>query len=261
MKRTNMYSLLWLTVALCLFSSCAKKEAEIPVTTKSEKALELYREASDAMKDVYIPEAMGLLNQALEEDPDFFMAAYDLATMNFYFGNDAEFNKYARQAVASEAALSDGEEIMREMLKKLMEDQDADITGLGNQLVELYPEDPTAYSQLAFAQMMNDDYEGVVETLIKTLEITEDSAGIYNSLGYAYMEMEQFDNARSVLDKYIEMEPDLPNPYDSKGDYYMKIEDYGNAYESYMKAYSIDSTWSLNKALKARELQDTVLVE
>jgi len=256
-----MYSLLWLPVVLCLFSSCAKKEAEIPVTTKSEKALELYKEASDAMEDVYIPEAMDLLIQALEEDPDFFMAAYGLATMNFYFGNDEEFKKYAEQAVASEAALSEGEEIMRKMLQKLLEDQDADITDLGNQLVELYPEDPIAYNQLAFAQMMNDDYEGVVETLMKTLEITEDSAGIYNSLGYAYMKMGQFDDARSVFDKYIEMEPDLPNPYDSKGDYYMKIEDYVNAYESYMKAYRIDSSWSHNKALRAKELQDTILAE
>lgn len=261
MKRTKIYSLLWLTAVVCLLSSCAQKEAEIPVTTDSEEALELYQEATEAMEDVYIPKAMDLLDQALEEDPDFYMAAHGLATMNLYFGNEAEFKKYAQKAVASEAVLSEGEEIMREMLEKLLDDPDADLTALGNQLVEMYPEDPVAYNQLAFAQMLINDYEGVVETYMKTLGIAEDSASIYNMLGYVYMEMGQFDDARSVFDKYIEMEPDLPNPYDSKGDYYMMIEDYENAYESYIKAYRIDSTWGHSKALKAKELQDTLQTE
>lgn len=204
---------------------------------------------------------MDLFNQALEEDPDFFMAAYNLAVMNLYFGNDDEFQKYARKALASEAALSEGEEIMKSMLEKLLEDPDADVTDLGNQLVEMYPEDPVAYNQLAFAQMRINDYEGVVDTYMKTLEVAEDSASIYNMLGYAYMELGELDSARSVFDKYIEMDPGLPNPYDSKGDYYMRIEDYGKAYESYMKAYEIDSAWSYNKAMRARAMQDSLQMQ
>jgi tetratricopeptide (TPR) repeat protein len=261
MKKTKILSLLWLSAMMFMCLSCAQKEAQIPVTTDSEKALELYQEATKAMNEVYVQQAMDLLNQALEEDPNFFMAAYNLATINLYFGNTEEFKKYAAQAVGSEASLSEGEEIMKKMIEKQMEDPEADVTDLGKQLVEMYPEDPVAYNQLAFAQMVVNNYEGVVETLKKELEVAEDSAAIYNQLGYAYMELGQYDSARSVFDLYVEMEPDLPNPYDSRGDYYMKIEDYGKAYENYMKAYEIDSTWSYSKALKAKALQDTLQAE
>jgi len=51
------------------------------------------------------------------------------------------------------------------------------------------------------------------------------------------------------------------NPYDSKGDYFMNIKDYGKAYESFMKAYEIDTLWSYKKAMKAKALYDSLQVE
>jgi tetratricopeptide (TPR) repeat protein len=261
MKSSNICGPVLFSGVLLLFSACAREETKIPITTDSEEALELYQEATSAMEDVYVAKATDLFNQALEKDPDFFMAAYNLASMNLYFGNEEEFQRYAEKAMASEANLSEGEEIMLSMLEKLMEDADADVMDLGNQLVEMYPEDPVAYSQLAFAQMMANDYEGVVNTYMDALEVAEDSASIYNMMGYAYMELGRMDQARSVFDRYIEMEPGLPNPYDSRGDYYMRIMDYEKAYENYMKAYEIDSAWSFNKAMRAKALQDTLQMQ
>ncbi|MFO7934503.1 MAG: hypothetical protein R6U78_10515 [Bacteroidales bacterium] len=261
MKTSNVCGPVVFTVAVLLFSACAREETKIPVTTDSEEALELYQKATSAMEDVYVAKATDLLDQALEEDPDFFMAAYNLATLNLYFGNEVEFQRYAEKAMASETNLSEGEEIMRTMLEKLMEDADADVTDLGNQLVEMYPEDPVAYSQLAFAQIMANDYEGVVNTYMDALEVAEDSASIYNMMGYAYMELGRMDQARSVFDRYIEMEPGLPNPYDSRGDYYMRIEDYEKAYENYMKAHEIDTTWGYDKAMQAKQMMDTLQAE
>jgi len=77
------------------------------------------------------------------------------------------------------------------------------------------------------------------------------------------MDMERFDEAAEALDKYIELKPDEPNPYDSKGDYYMAVEEYGKAYESFMKAVGIDSTWtgSLRKANKTRAMINSDIEE
>ncbi|GEM_PF-4046643 len=41
----------------------------------------------------------------------------------------------------------------------------------------------------------------------------------------------------------------------------MKVEEYGKAYESYMKAYEIDSLWSYSKAMNAKALNDSLQVE
>jgi hypothetical protein len=44
--------------------------------------------------------------------------------------------------------------------------------------------------------------------------------------------------------------------YDSKGDYYMYIKKYYYAYELYMKAYSMDPSFSHDKAEIARQLYE-----
>lgn len=263
MKKLTTIRLLWPVFFLFLVSLCTQevKEKKIPITTDSELAIELYNKGIIAGEEVNIGKAMDLFKQALTEDPDFFMASYSLATYYLYFENEEEFQKYAEKALQSEVKLSKGEELLKTLLEKLLADPKANVTEIGKELVEMYPDDDQAYFPLAFSQMIVNDYQGVVETYKKVLEIAENPAPIYNGLGYAYMELEQFDDAESALDKYIELEPDLPNPYDSKGDYFMNIEDYGKAYESYMKAHEIDTLWSYNKAMKAKALYDSLQVE
>jgi Tfp pilus assembly protein PilF len=247
--------MLILSVLVVLVVSCttSEKEEKIPVTTESESARMLYDKADAFFEKVYIPQAVDLLEGALAEDPNFFMAAYGLATHHIYQEDKGAFIKYSEQAVQSELSLSKGEELLKAALQKLLVDQNANVTESGKELIKLYPNDPDAYFHLAFFQERIGDYQGHVETLLKAAEIKEDPANIFNSLGYSYMDMEQFNEAEKALDKYLELKPEEPNPYDSKGDYYMAIEEYGKAYESYMKAFEIDSTWtgSLRKARRA----------
>ena len=232
------------------------KDEKIPVTTESESARMLYDKADAFFEKVYIPQAVDLLEGALAEDPNFFMAAYGLATHHIYREDKRAFIKYSEQAVQSELSLSRGEELLKAALQKLLVDQNANVTESGKELVKLYPNDPDAYFHLAFFQEIIGDHQGHVETLMKAAEVKEDPANIFNSLGYSYMDMGQFNDAEKALDKYLELKPEEPNPYDSKGDYYMAIEEYGKAHESFMKAFEIDSTWtgSLRKAKRAGAL-------
>ena len=79
----------------------------------------------------------------------------------------------------------------------------------------------------------------------------------YNQLGYAYMDLGEFEKAIEAFDNYMRLAPGIANPFDSKGDYFMATEQYAKAYESYMEAYRIDSSFTISakKAKKARELQ------
>ncbi|MCK4345121.1 MAG: tetratricopeptide repeat protein [Bacteroidales bacterium] len=251
---------------LLLFLSFCKtevKEEKIPVTTKSETAKELYMKAYKAGEQVELAKARNLYEKALIEDPDFFMAYYQMATYDLYFGNEESFKEYAGKAVECEYDLSKGEELLKNALEKFLEDTKADATEIGEELVSIYPKDKDAYFYLYFFQYIIGNYEGGVLTLKKVIEIAENQAPIYNTLGYAYIQLEQFEDAKSAFDKYIELEPNLPNPYDSKGDYFMKVEEYGKAYESFMKAYDLDTTWmaSYNKAMKAKEMLDSLQQE
>jgi len=70
------------------------------------------------------------------------------------------------------------------------------------------------------------------------------------------MELKEFDKAEEAFDQYVKMSPGLANPYDSKGDFYMATAQYEKAYESYTKAFSIDSSFTVSekKAMKAKSL-------
>lgn len=233
------------------YSQLAKKD-KMPVTTGSRTALAFYNEAFKYFEDVSQAKGIELLQKSLTEDPDFFMANYYLALMNM--GDDEKFNHYGKAALNCKAKLSAAENLIKGNMGLLMERKDADLTGVGKKLVEMYPKDVNAYYLLLDYQDRAGDKNGFHETLLKALEITENPAPVYNMLGYSYMRLNQNDKAEAAFNKYIELAPDNPNVYDSKGDFYMNIKEYGKAYDAYMKSNALNPQWGLKKAMKAKQI-------
>lgn len=232
------------------------QDAKMPISTSSEKALELYTQAMDALGNAEIDTAKQLLNDALKEDPDFFRANLTLAFVSLNPDNQAEFKKYAEKTINTKSDLSDGEMLIKKAVSRLYENPQADVTDVGKEVIELYPKDEAAYNLQAMFQNLIKDYKGSEKTYSDLLKITDEPGPVYNQLGYAYMNMGDFEASKKAFDKYIELVPNHPNPYDSKGDYFMAVKDYKNAYESYIKAHEINQAWSYDKALKAKELMD-----
>ncbi len=249
----------FLIVILAIFACKRSAPVEkMPVTTASETAYTLYNQAMNAYEDVYLALFRKLMSDALEEDPDFFMANYQLAMYFKYFQNENRFMEYGEKAVSCRSELSNAELLLKDAISKLLDNPKTDVTDIGRELVELYPDDVNSYLQLATFQVFSGDFEGQVSTMRSALDITENKGFLYNGLGYAYMNLDRNDEAAAAFDKYIELIPNHPNPYDSKGDYYMKIKDYGKAYESYMRAHEIDTLWSFDKAMKAKVISDSL---
>lgn len=246
---------------IALFAIACNRSAEtkrMAITTNSETAKKLYDEAIAAGEDVYLAKFLNLASESLKEDPDFFMANYRLAMYYLYFGNENRFKEYAGKAVNCQAKLSEGELLLKDAVKRLQENKDANVTDIGEKLIEVFPKDVYAYYNQSMFQALIKDYEGEVKTFKSAIEIAERPAPLYNSLGYAYMALNQFDDAAIAFDKYIELAPNIPNPYDSKGDYYMEINEYNKAYESFMKAHEIDSLWGYRKAMNAKAIIDSL---
>ncbi|HEY3371492.1 MAG TPA: tetratricopeptide repeat protein, partial [Prolixibacteraceae bacterium] len=242
---------------VCMFVAVAylwAQDAKMTVTTSSDKALALYNRAMSAMGNAELDTVNQFMNEAFKEDPDFFMGNARLALMNLYVDNQPEFKKYAENAVNSKAQLSKGETIIKSALEQLLQDPKADVTDLGNSLIELYPDDESAYYFQAQFQNIIKDYQESIKTYDALLKVTKNPGPVYNQMGYIYMNMGNFEAAQNAFDKYIELVPNHPNPYDSKGDYFMAVKDYTNAYASYTKAHQINQAWSYDKALKAKAL-------
>ena len=231
------------------------KEKLIPVTTSSKSALSLYNQAMKYFNEVKMDKALTTFRKALEQDPDFFMINYQLAFYYLLNRVPDEFEKYADAALNCKSKLSDAEELMRDALDKLKNGR-TNVTDLGEKLVKMYPNDPNSYNNLIYFQSLAGDSVSIVETLKSAIQISSDPGTFYNQLGYAYLTLKQNDKSLEAFDKYIELEPKNPNAYDSKGDYYMYNGKYDKAYESYMKAYNMDSSFSNEKAQMARQLYE-----
>lgn len=250
--------LLSIFVLFALACTQTGENRKMAITTNSETAKKLYDEAIVAFEDVSLAKFRKLSMSSLKEDPDFFMANYQLAIYYLFFKNETRFKEFAGKAVNCKAKLSDGELLLMEALKRLQENINADVTDIGKKLTEEFPKDINAYYSLIWFQYIIEDYEGQISTIKSALLFAEKPAPLYNQLGYAYMAINKLEDATLALDKYIELSPDNPNAYDSKGDYFMKIKDYNNAYETFMKAYKIDSLWGYKKALNAKALADSL---
>lgn len=231
------------------------KERLMPVTTNSKSALALYNQAMKYYNDVNLDKALETFRKALDEDPDFFMANYQLAF--FYLLNQApdEFDGYAEASINCKAKLSNAEELLKDALIRVKQGR-TNLIDQGKKLVDLYPDDPNSYNNLVYFQSLAGDSTGMVETLNKAIKIATNPAPFYNQLGYAYLTLKQSDKALEAFDKYIDLDPKNPNVYDSKGDYFMYIKKYDKAYESYMKAYSMNPSFSHDKAEMARRLYE-----
>src|ERR1035437_9468054 len=234
MKRMFLLTIFLLTGTL-IFS---QKEGGnlIPVTTNSKAALSYYNQAMKYFDDVDLNKALETCKKALNQDPDFFMVNYQLASYYLLNRSGDNFDEYANAAINCKAKLSDAEELLKEALVRLKQDH-ANVTDLGKKLVVMYPNDPNSYNNLISFQSLAGDSVGIVETLNKAVKIASNPATFYNQLGYAYLALKQ-------------------NVYDSKGDYYMYVKKYDKAYESYMIAYSMDHSFSHDKAELAKQLYE-----
>ena len=239
----------FLTALSCNKGSQIKK---MPVTTNSELAREYYETAMTAYEEIKYADAIDNFKKAIEIDPDFFMAYYWLYPLS---GSNAK--KVADAAFKIDAKLSPAEEILRSAFKYLVDSQKDKAIEQVKKLIEMYPEDVETYKIMYLLQFQFfQDMESARKTIEAAIKVQPDHAISYNMLGYALMDLEEYESAGKAFDKYIELAPNIANPYDSKGDYLMKLNNYQEAYESYMKAYEIDSSFSisLKKAMKAKQL-------
>jgi Tfp pilus assembly protein PilF len=251
----KMFVLIMLLSTGVLIYSQTDRGKLMPVTTTSKSALSLYVEARKYYDDVNLDKALETFKKTLDKDPEFFMANYQLAFFFILNRSSEGFEKYADAAINSSTKLSDAEELLKDALVKLKQGQ-TNVVDLGKKLVDMYPYDPDSYNNLIYFQSLAGDSVSMVETLKKAITVATKAAPFYNQLGYAYLTLKQYNNAESAFDKYIELDPQNPNVYDSKGDYFMYIKRYDKAYESYMKAFTMNPSFSRDKAEAAKQLYE-----
>ncbi|MDF1576366.1 MAG: tetratricopeptide repeat protein [Bacteroidales bacterium] len=229
----------------------------MPIHTDSELALEFYETGMLAYDQLKLSLAHKNFEYAVKEDPDFFMAYFWM----FFISSEGS-KDIIDKALQSGITQNPGEEELRAALKYLKDGQDEKVVEHLNKLIELYPSDPHLHKILYIIQFHYfKDPEAAIVSIERATRECPAYPLAYNQLGYAYMDLERYDDAEKAFDRYIQLAPDIAYPYDSKGDFFMTIQKYQEAHDSYMKAYEIDSdfTMSLQKAEKAKMLLEKMV--
>ena len=232
-------------ITLFLAACTSTNDIKLPVTTSSEKALELYNEAIEFSDKWEGREAQQKFAAALRIDPNFILA-------NLYAGSEdpAIVRQYRTRALENKSNGSESEEIKVDIWMAQREGRQADAMSLANRLIELYPNSSEPYIILGDMQSQAQDFEAAIKTYEKATKINPKSLNAWFGLFTHQVPINYYyklapENLRSrekavyYADKMIEVAPDNPRSYNLRANIDRKYSDFEEAKKFYQKALDI----------------------
>ena len=235
-----------LIITTLFFSACSSiEDVPLPITTSSEKALELYNEALEFRKKWEAREAQQKMAAALRIDPNFILA-------NLYAGAEEAslVRQYRSRAVQNKSNGTEAEEIQVDIWIANREGRQNDAMGLAKKLIEKYPNSSEPYVILGDMQSQAQQFEKAIESYTKATEINPKSLdawfGLFSHqipINYYYKLAPQ--NLRSIekaiyyADKMIEVAPNNPRSYNLRANIDRKESNFEEAKKYYQKALDI----------------------
>lgn len=215
----------------------ADTKGKIPVTTSSQKALELYKKGLDFADKLRAHEALEYFQKAVAADPSMAIGYLNLALVE---PAPKDFFADLKKAVALADKASEGERLWILGVQAGANAKPGEQLKYYENLVAAYPNDERAHHLLAGSYFGLQEWEKAVPEYQKSVQINPQFSPPYNLLGYAYRFLERYKEAEGAFKKYIALIPDDPNPYDSYAELLMRIGRYDESIRNYQKALSLD---------------------
>jgi tetratricopeptide (TPR) repeat protein len=238
MKTAKIFVYFLILAWIGLSTECFGQSKEIPITTSSKEALDLFLKGRDASEEYQFKKANELFGKAIQADPDFAMAHL---YHSIYGGSYNIYRQNMDKAISLVDKVSPGEKLFILFVQAFFEGNVSKATEYINKLLTDFPSDKRVHLFAAnyYAGLMNDN-SSALKQFVKATEIDPDYANAYNFIGYSQMAMENYPEAEKAFKKYIELDPELPNAYDSYAELLLKIGKYDESIEQYRKALQLD---------------------
>ena len=243
MSRVSLRSCAVIALALSsiapLFAHHVKKaeSKEMPVTTSSVKARQMYLKGMEDYENLYLERCNEDWRAAVKEDPGLAVA---WAWIAFNSGSPEEISSAREKAKTLAPKLTPGEQLMIAWISKVQEgDFIGGITAM-NDMLEMYPRDKHLL-YLAGNWLMAENGDDQAERFFqKALTIDKNFPAALNDLAYVEARHRQFDKAFSAMDRYVALLPNEPNPQDSYGELKRMAGQFDSALQHYQAALKID---------------------
>ncbi len=217
---------------------------EIPVTTASETARQLFERGQYLLDVGRGVKANGTFRAAIAEDPGFVRAHFNQSNAALSF---QEFQECLDMASEHLDSASEGERMMVEINRSFLTNDNEKGRQLATELVEHYPRSPRAAIVLAGLQANQNDNVGARASFEKALELDATSAGaLFGIAGnYLFGEPKDFTKAEQYARKALAAYPDEAKGYELLGDIKRAQNDLEAALGAYNKTSEADPTLEL----------------
>ena len=233
----------------------AKSVAE--VTSKSPEAYRSYLEGVELVKRFYYSEARAALERALELDPEFAMAHFEISSLYGDLGDLANRTKALQRAWQLRNNVTEKERLqIQAAYVRIIEKNPAKAAEILETMLQKYPHEQRAYADLSRSYNTLGMHEKALQAYEKAVRIDSLDKISWNSLAYAYAGLDRKADAIRAVDRYLSLAPGEPNPYDSKGEIYFIFGDIDSALAWFKRAMTFRSDFVTGEKLGDQALLD-----
>jgi len=230
---------LGLSLAAPLYAHHVKRgsSTNLPITTSSAKARELYEKGMVDYENLYLERCNDEWRAAVKEDPNLAVA---WAWIAFNSGNPDEVSAAREKAKALAPKLTPGEQLMIAWIVKVQEnDFIGGITAM-NDMLEMYPHDKHLL-YLAGNWLMGENGNDQAQRFFeRALALDKNFPAALNDLAYVDARNREFSKAFAAMDRYVVLLPKEPNPQDSYGELLRMAGNFEGSLQHYRAALKID---------------------
>jgi tetratricopeptide (TPR) repeat protein len=221
------------------------KSDEVPITTKSKEARDLFIEARNLAEYWHTEKANGLLTQAVEIDPEF--AIGYLFKAGTSVGGETFKEDLARASALAQNASEGEQKIIAGFHAIYGENDPVKASAIFEELTALFPKDKRAHWYLAGCFGRMNEYDKQIAALEQAIALDKEFAPAYETLGYVYRWRNQYDKAEESFKEYVRLSPNEANSHDILGDLYQKMGKFEDAVQQFREAMAMDPTFSLSQ--------------
>jgi tetratricopeptide (TPR) repeat protein len=212
---------------------------EIAPTSKSKRAVELFKTGRDRLDNIRFAEAEKAFQEALELDPDFPLALAYLGSLQ----GGTTGHTMLQKAVGLYDALPEAERLVIEALATDLDGGGARSRAIREKIVALAPNDWHAHFELGQQLVGERKWAEAVRHLERATALNPAAGSAFNTLGYAHLPQRETDKAIEAFRKYASLNPQEPNPLDSLGEAFMMAGRFPEAEQAFMEALRIQPTF------------------
>ncbi len=245
MKPLKNYLYFLLTIIFLVPFNLAGQVKEIPVTTSSKEALDLFLKGRDKQENLEMVAASKLFDQAIEKDPSFALA-YLYRSMSG--GGYNVMRQNIDKAVGLSDKVSPGEKLEIMLGQAMVDGNGEKEKEYVDQLLTAFPSDKRVHEVAGEYYFTINDFQNALTEFKKCSDIDKNFAPVYNMIGYCQSALNNFKDAEEAFQTYIKLVPESPNPYDSYAELLLKEGKYDESIAQYNKALEKDPTFTSSLA-------------